>query len=101
MNIFTQAWDFCETHGTKFLGVLQTLDMSLLVAKAQFPTIFNNTVTTYLAAAGVVIGVWTVKRGVYNSQQIAAAVTAAAPNVAPLANDLQNFEQIYEKELHQ
>lgn len=74
MNIFQQAFDFWEANGTKILGGLVSIDTTLLGVKAQYPDIFSSTITTWLAAIGLGLGLWTGKRGVYNTSQIAQKV---------------------------
>ena len=82
MNIFQQFADFWQSHGTKVLGSLGTILGSILTLKAQYPDLLNATTTTYLSAGATLIGIWTAKRGVYNTDQIAQKVTekqSAAP----------------------
>lgn len=74
MNIFEQASAYWDAHGTKMLGGLTAFFAGLQAAAALQPNLFNSTVRATIAATNAGLGVWTVKRGKYNSDQIAQKV---------------------------
>ena len=69
MKLIEAIRAFWHGHGTKILGTLQTFCAATLAAAIAMQSLMPVKYQVMLAGLTAFLGVWTIKRGFYNSKQ--------------------------------